>query len=409
MKTYKRHRELLYLLLVKQAYVCKNYIVGYYSKKGLGAGMGFLGNHPMQSRIVKYGLILIVVTLGIILAASAAKGKETQQTSGTPDAPGVTATPTKAVNNVIRLVNGSWDSICFNNALAKIIIEVGYQYKTSLEESQLDGVEGMLAKDKADVDMEYWLYDDVISEYLSQISSGNILQAGINYDDSVQGVFVPDYVVNGDSKAGIAPMTPGLSRLQDLKNFWHVFKDGSQSLKGKFYGSVNKWDSTNIKIKDKFEAYGLSNMFELVTSKDEKELTDSLVEAISKHEPWVGYYWQPSWVFGAFKLVRLEEPKYNSKVEKTTGLCETPTVPVVIISSGSFAKKAPNVYVFLSKYHTGSQLLSDMLAYRVEKRLSFTETALWFLKTKRDMWKEWVSQDAAARLDIYLRAISKTP
>ena len=54
---------------------------------------------------------------------------------------------------------------------------------------------------------------------------------------------------------------------------------------------------------------------------------------------------------------------------------------------------------FLTKYETSNALVSEMLAYMQENNEKPDGAAMHFLKSKADVWKAWVPDDVAARVE----------
>ncbi|MEZ4570755.1 MAG: glycine betaine ABC transporter substrate-binding protein [Thermomicrobiales bacterium] len=42
-------------------------------------------------------------------------------------------------------------------------------------------------------------------------------------------------------------------------------------------------------------------------------MATSLVSAYENGEPWLGYYWAPTWVFAVVDLTMIEEPEYTDE------------------------------------------------------------------------------------------------
>ena len=72
---------------------------------------------------------------------------------------------------------------------------------------------GLISGD-VDVYMEVWV--DNLPTYQDDLKAGKFKELGINFDDNKQGLYVPEYVIEG-SERGIEPMAP------DLK-LWKISK-----------------------------------------------------------------------------------------------------------------------------------------------------------------------------------------
>ena len=120
--------------------------------------------------------------------------------------------------------------------------------------------------------------------------------------------------------------------------------------------------------------------------------------AYKKGEPWVGYYWAPTWVLGTYDMTPLEEPPYDKEIFESTAKCAYPAVPVNIAVNSSMLKKAPDVVEFLKKYETTQAMANKFLAFMKKNEASTQEAAEWFLKEYESTWTSWVSADVAAKV-----------
>ena len=109
--------------------------------------------------------------------------------------------------------------------------------------------------------------------------------------------------------------------------------------------------------------------------------------------PWVGYYWEPTWVTGKYDIVLLEEAPYTDELWADGNKCAFKAVDCTITVDKVFYENHPEVVEFLSKYKTTSALVSETLAYMMNNETDLEETAQWFLKEKQEVWKQWVSEE----------------
>lgn len=80
-----------------------------------------------------------------------------------------------------------------------------------------------------------------------------------------------------------------------------------------------------------------------------------------------------------------------------------PAVRVTIAANKELATKAPDVNKFLTNYKTSSVVTSDALAYMQEKNVGTEEAAKWFLTNNKDMWKKWIPEDIARKVEEALK------
>ena len=303
----------------------------------------------------------------------------------------------KAVSIVIA--DDSWDSNKFHNALGKLVIENAYDgYKVSF--STASSAMNWISIKNNDVDLHLEQWTDVIPTYDEDIRDGLVINVGVVVEDSRQAVYVPRYVVEGDPSRKIAPMAPGLRRVEDIINYPHVFPDDENPSRGRFYGSVPGWDA-DIYMHKRFMYLKLDEKFNYVRLGSEAALAMSLVSAYNLGEPWLGYNYEPTWIVGKLDLIRLEDVPFEPEAfeEGKTGFS---TQALVIICSREFPKKAPDLLEFLKKYRTGSARVSEALSYLDDTGSSHDDTAIWLLKKYDNLIDEWLPAANAKKLRDYL-------
>lgn len=292
----------------------------------------------------------------------------------------------------IVFADAGWDSIQFHNAVAGFIATAAYGYD---EWSQTTGstpvMHEALTKGEVDVHMEVWT--DNIPAYYPDLEGGKFQELGVNFDDNMQGLYVPRYVIEGDSSRGIAPMAPDLKTVEDLKNYKDVFPDPEKNERGRIYGAIPGWEVDTI-MYNKYLYYGLDADFEYFRPGSDPALSTALVSAYDKGEAIVGYYWEPTWLMGKYDFVLLEDAPYNAD-DYLEGKTACPAVKVTVAASNDFAAKNAEFCDFLRSYRTSSQLTSDALAYMQESGASHEEAAKWFLAEHDELIDQFLPADKA--------------
>jgi glycine betaine/proline transport system substrate-binding protein len=230
--------------------------------------------------------------------------------------------------------------------------------------------------------MEIWKYG--YAPYKEASESGDVIEVSTVHNDAIQGYYVPTFVIKGDPERGIEPMAPDLKSVKDLAKYWELFKDPEGKNKGRIYSSPVGWladEITQAKVKN----YGLDKTFNVFNPGSQSALEISLSKACEQGKPWVGYYWEPTWIAGKYDLTLLEDEPYREEVYKE-GKCAYPNEDVIIVAHKSFPQKAPEIYEFLKKFKLSGALVSKTLAYMQENKASSDETAVKFLRENEDMW-----------------------
>lgn len=277
-----------------------------------------------------------------------------------------------------------WESVRFHNSVAKIIVEEGFGYQTDVMPGSTPATVQGLENGDIDIYMELWT-DNIIDVYEKAIKSGKIVELSVNFDDNEQGLYVPTYMIEGDPERGIEPVAPNLKTVKDLPKYWELFKDPEDSKKGRIYGAITGWEVDHI-LQQKMKTYGLDETYNYFNPGSDAAMVTAIVSAYEKGEPWVGYYWDPTWVMGKYDLTLLEEPD------------PFPSNKVTVAVNEEMEAKAPEVVEFLRHYQTSSTLTSEALAYMEDRDVSEDEAAKWFLQKHEDLWSEWVPEDVAGKV-----------
>ncbi len=298
------------------------------------------------------------------------------------------------------LAEPDWESVRFHNEVAAFIIEKGYDYATDTTPGSTPVTFLGLRQGSIDIYTEVWT--DNIADYHEALEAGDIFELAVNFDDDYQGLYVPAYIIKGDQKRGIEALAPELKSVADLPEYWEIFKDPEDKNKGRIIGALPGWAADNI-VTDKVNSAGLSQYYNVFRPGSAAALDSSIVQAYERGEPWLGYYWEPTWITGKYDMVLLEEPPHN-KDEWEQGNYQTafPAVRVTVCVNKEMQNKAPEIIEFLSNYETSSLITSEALAYMEENKVSPKEAAKWFLIKYPEIWKNWIPQEIVQKVEAAL-------
>ncbi len=294
-----------------------------------------------------------------------------------------------------------WDSVQVLNHIARFVLEEGFGCTTdSIPGSTIPMYRGA-ARGDIDVVMEVWL-DNVPDFWGPAVAAGDVVQLDAVFDDAIQAFYVPRYMVEGDADRGIEATAPDLKSVYDLPQYASLFRDPEQPDKGRFYNCIIGWrceEINNVKL----EVYGLTDYFTNFLPGTAVALATSMEGAYLRGEPWVGYYWSPTWVLGKLDMIRLEEPPYSDACwdvleanvdtpEKATEACAYPASTAVIALGKNYKDQASDeIVAFLNAIDTPSALINKILAHMQETDASPAEAAMHFLETEKDVWTGWLA------------------
>jgi len=317
-----------------------------------------------------------------------------------------------ADESTITFGDYGWDSIQVHNRIAAFIVEKGLGYKVKYVQGETIMLNTALIQAKGgeapEVNMESWtenwqeLYDEGLAKGKLPNTDEGFVNLGSNFPNSVQGWYVPRYIVEGDAKRGIDASAPDLKSVFDLPKYWKLFKDPEDPSKGRFHSCIPGWACAQVN-KEKFKAYGIMENYNIMQPGSGPALAGSMVTAYKRGEPWLGYYWAPTWVLGKLDMLQLEEPEFDPKLWETTKACAYPAVKCDILVHKSLPDKAPEVVAFLKNYETSLEINNKFLAYMQDNNASTEEAAAWFLKNYEDLWTGWVPADVAAKVKAAMK------
>lgn len=332
---------------------------------------------------MKKRLIVMFSTLLLILSACSSSGDSD-----------------KELEKII-FADAGWDSIRFHNSVMQIIFEEGMGYETDVTVGSTPATLQGLRQGDINVYSEIWT-DNVKEIYNEAIEAGDIVKTSVNFNDNVQGLYVPTYVIEGDEERGIEPIAPDLKTVEDLKKYPELFADPEDPDKGRIIGGPTGW-AVSEQIATKMETYGLNEMYNYMMPGSDAAIVASLADAYKAGEPWVGYYWSPTWVTAQYDLTLLEEQEYDPEIFNKNFGTAFPPNDVVTAVHKDMLEQAPDVVEFLKNYETSSKLTEEALAYMKENESTPEEAAAWWMKQNEDLWSKWVSEEVAAKVKEFLK------
>ena len=308
----------------------------------------------------------------------------------------ISLTVSVSAKDKIVFADPGWDSVRFHNGVAQTIIEEGYGYPTDVISGSSPATLLGLKEGDIDLCMEEWTgnWGDV---YYDALEEGLIIEVSVNFNDNAQGLYIPTYITKGDSERGIEPLAPGLKTVKDLKDYWEIFKDEEDPSKGRIYSPPPGWKVDNI-IRTKVKTYSLDKYYNCFSPGSDSALSAAIVGAYEKGEPIVAYYWEPTWVMGMLDMTLLRDEPYNEEKWNNGYACEFESMDITIAVNKDLPERTPEVVDFLRHYHTTSAMASAALSYMMKNECDTREAAVWFLKTREDVWTKWVPEEIAVKV-----------
>lgn len=290
----------------------------------------------------------------------------------------------------VTLVDAGWDSIRLHNAIFGYIAETAYGYTWEQIPGSSTITYEAVKNGDIDVQMENW--HDNVASYDEDVAAGLLEVLGVNFDDAIQGLYVPAFLVEGPDA-----LAPNLKTVQDLAMYADLFADPDDPGMGRIYGAIPGWMADEI-LRKKYEHVGLDSTFNYFSPGSDAALAAVLSDAYDAGEAIVGYYWEPTWLMGKKDFVRLtDEEPYNADTY-VEGIGDFAANEITITVRPGFSEEYPILAALLSKYQTSSALTSQALAYMQDTGADYEETAKWFIEENSDLVKSWLPEEDAQKV-----------
>jgi glycine betaine/proline transport system substrate-binding protein len=305
----------------------------------------------------------------------------------------------------VTIASMNWQSAEVISNLDKIILNEGYGCNAEITIGDtVPTITSMAEKGQPDIAPEAWidLLPDVVKKGTDE---GRIVKVGSPLPDGgVQGWWIPKY---------LADAHPDIKTIQDALRHPELFPDPEDSSKGAIYNGPQGWGGTVVTAQfyKAFEAEKAG--FNLIDTGSAAGLDGSIAKAYERKEGWVGYYWAPTALLGKYEMVKLEYGVANDPAEwkrcNTVADCADPKPnawpidTIVTLVAKSFSEKAgPEVMDYLNKRSWSNQTLGQLMSWMTDNQASGEEGAKHFLKENKDVWKVWVSPEAAEKIEASL-------
>ncbi|WP_296404628.1 glycine betaine ABC transporter substrate-binding protein [Psychrobacter sp.] len=308
----------------------------------------------------------------------------------------------------IKFGSLTWESGQFISAVLQIIAEEGYGCRTEMVPGTGPALETALSQDDIQVIGEQWvgrspIMEDAISANKAKII-GSTLQGG-----ATQGWYVPNYVLEEH---------PELKDYRNISKFSTLFIDPESPSKARFLNCPTGWTC------EVFNTHLLNNLgLTKAKPQDSKILTFNYVHpgtgaaldaeissAFEQHKPLLFYYWQPTGLMAKYNFGSINFPAYDEQCwnklldakSNTDCISGFPVSKLGIAVSMPFSTKHPELVEAYHKVQFSSDILNGAILEMNENKRSGNEQAKLFLQQHPQIWKNWLTADAANRLAISL-------
>ena len=305
----------------------------------------------------------------------------------------------------VTIASMNWQSAEVISNLDKIILNQGYGCNAEITIGDtVPTITSMAEKGQPDIAPEAWidLLPDVVKKGTDE---GRIIKVGSPLPDGgVQGWWIPQYT---------AEAHPDIKSIPDLLKHPDLFPDTEDSSKGALLNGPQGWGGTVVTAQ-LFKAFDAEKAgWKLVDTGSAAGLDGSIAKSYERKQNFATYYWAPTALLGKYPMVKLEAGVPNDAAEwkrcNTVADCADPKPnawpvdTIVTLVAKPFSEKAgPEVMDYLNKRSWSNETINKLMAWMTDNQASGEDGAKHFLKENPDVWKAWVSPDAAAKIEAAL-------
>ena len=345
----------------------------------------------MFQRTARHAIVaLTLVSLALLAGTASADGAECP------------------VDRTIVFADFDWDSAMLLNGIARTILEEGFGCTTdAFPGSTIPMMQGAV---RGDIDVLMESPEVNVPDFWpGALDAGSVVEITQVFDDGIQAFYVPRYLIDGDAERGIEPMAPDLRSVFDLPRYAELFRDPEQPDLGRFHNCILGWQCELIN-NVKMHAYGLTDAFVTFEPGTGVALGTTMETAYLRGEPWLGYYWEPTWLMGRLDMVRLEEPPYTDACwdhmmahlnapERAEIACAYPdNTAVIAVGAAFYAEAGDEILDFLGAVRVQADAISELLAFMQDTGTDPMGAARWYLGEQPDAWTHWVDVSVAERV-----------
>lgn len=314
-----------------------------------------------------------------------------------------------AAGKPVKFAEMGWDSAKFMTEVIRYVLEKGYGCKTELTPATNAIALQAVSTGDLNVMVEYWAGRTPAFESAARDGRVKIVGSLVN-GGSVEGYYVPEYVIKGDPTRGIKPLAPDLKSMADLPRFKSVFADPEDPSRGRLYNCPIGWQCESD-TEQKMKAYKLDQDFTDFHPGSGPALDAAIESAFTRGKPILFYYWEPSTILGRFHAVKLDEPAYNPACWKTIngskdadpcGSASPPTTLRIVVSN-SVANSDPAILSLFDKVQFPIGAIDETLAQMASAKLAPRQAAIDYLTAHPTIVAGWLPSGVAQKVEASLK------
>ncbi|MCY0150567.1 ABC transporter substrate-binding protein [Hoeflea sp. G2-23] len=296
----------------------------------------------------------------------------------------------------ITMAEMNWSSAKIVVATSKFLLEQGYGCDVVVVPSDTTpAVTSLAENNKPDIVPELWpnsagdVYDK-LKEGGKIVELTSVLDPG-----GVEGWWIPSY---------LAEAHPELKTIDGILA-------NPELVGGMFNNCPDGWGcrtvSDNLARAFDLEGKGIK----VFNHGSGETLATSMASAFESKEPWFGYYWAPTTPLGKYDMVSVDLGEYDEAAHEANQNANAPdpkpsafpTAPILTIVTKDFNESHPKESELLSNVSFKTDTMSSLLAWQDENNATSEEAAVYFLQNNKDIWADWLNDDAKEKLAKLLK------
>jgi glycine betaine/proline transport system substrate-binding protein len=208
---------------------------------------------------------------------------------------------------------------------------------------------------------------------------------------------------------------PDLNTVEKVLARPDLFPDTENPDKGAFVGCPAGW-GCQLANANLFRAFEMEKKgWKLIDPGSAAGLDGSMAKAAERGENWLGYYWSPTALIGKYNMQFLPfetafagSDNWDGCIVKPEQECANPKPSawtkseVHTVITDDFKKQGGIAVEYLSNRIFPGAVMNSMLVYMADEQAGGEDAAIEFLTRHKDLWKGWVSKEAAAKIEAAL-------
>lgn len=290
----------------------------------------------------------------------------------------------------VSITEMNWASASVVTNVAKFLMEQGYGCKvTAVPSDTVPAATSLAENGEPDIATEMWINSAPVYQKLEAEGKVKTI-ANVLSDGGAEHWWIPKYLADAHP---------------ELKTIEGVLAN-PELVGGRFHNCPEGWGCriVNDSLKVAFDLEG--NGLEVFDHGSGETLAGSIAAAYADKKPWFGYYWAPTALLGKYEMVAVDLGPFKADVHMcnrtpdctTPGKSAYPSARVVTGVTTDFAEREPEVIEMLSKLSFTNQQMGSVLAWKEDNNASIEETTVHFLTTYKDVWGDWLNDDAKTKL-----------